>query len=389
MTTSQPVAQSPQPGLPAAGDIDVLAISDSAGLASATSEGGAVLGDGGAGNATTIVQPTVLSYIGDGATITAAGNVGVTSNFNDTSVATALGASGAGGVAAAVPKGILTDTPIVQAYVGSAPGSNGTPTDPAGNSTQVTAGSDVTIGTNCTAVDQVAVVSGGGAFLDNTDVAVGKLTLTNTSLATVGDDVGIKAGGAFSLLANSSSSPTIQVYAIGGTGFVGVAEAEAAEPVTFATDARVGSAATIQAAGELAVDTDAQVNALDEAQSFSDAAVGVTVAYSNHDNNSDYTPNGISVNGDSTVEIGQGAALHADTVDLSALISYLHAADHAGAETFCDALLGVAVSYAEANITVNTTAQALIDGAASAPDVRHRCRRCGHSRSHGECEPRA
>ena len=213
----------------------------------------------------------------------------------------------------------------------------------------------MTIGTNCTAVDQVAVVSGGGAFLDNTDVAVGKLTLTNTSLATVGDDVGIKAGGAFSLLANSSSSPTIQVYAIGGTGFVGVAEAEAAEPVTFATDARVGSAATIQAAGELAVDTDAQVNALDEAQSFSDAAVGVTVAYSNHDNNSDYTPNGISVNGDSTVEIGQGAALHADTVDLSALISYLHAADHAGAETFCDALLGVAVSYAEANITVNTT----------------------------------
>src|SRR5262249_14372387 len=141
----------------------------------------------------------------------------------------------------------------------------------------------------------------------------------------------IQAGGAFSLTAGSSSNPTIQVYAIEGAGGIGVSQAWAAEPVTFETDAFVGSAAKIRAGGSPPVDTKAWINALDETSAFA-AAVGVGVAEANHDNASGIQPNGISVTGDSKVEIGQGATLQADTVDLSALISQLQAKSHAGAE---------------------------------------------------------
>jgi hypothetical protein len=122
-----------------------------------------------------------------------------------------------------------------------------------------------------------------------------------------------------------------------------------------------------QGGDHLAGDTDAQVNALNETQSFSGATIFYALAFSNHDNDSDYQPNGISITGDSAVEIGQGATLQADTVDLSALISKLHAAAHAGAESFLVLLIGATTAYAEANISVNTTAQVLIDGAAGAP----------------------
>ena len=89
--------------------------------------------------------------------------------------------------------------------------------------------------------------------------------------------------------------------------------------------------------------------------------------FSNHNNASDFTPNGIRVTGNSTVEVGNGATLDADTVDLSALISKLHAAAHAGAEAILFLLIGGAAAYAEANVWVDTNAQVVIHGDFAAP----------------------
>ena len=58
-----------------------------------------------------------------------------------------------------------------------------------------------------------------------------------------------------------------------GGGAIANADAESAEVVTFETDAKVGAGASIRAGGELAADTDAQVNALEDAESFAAGSI--------------------------------------------------------------------------------------------------------------------
>ena len=277
------------------------------------------------------------------------------------SSATALGGSGSIVLEVGVPHGNLTLAPTVDAYIGSAPDSTGMPTDPAGTATSVVAAGDVTIATTSTAAGNDYVDVQSGAII-NVGTAKGKLTITNTSRANVGDQVQIQAGGNFSLTASSSSTPTITVNALGGGG-ISNADAEAAEVVDFETHANIGSGAKVQAGGQLAADTNAQVNALDQAQAFSGATVIYAGAFANHSNSSDYLPEGIEITGNSMVDIGAGANLSADTVDLSALISSLHATAQAGAESFLVIVfLGGTADYAGANITTDTNSEVYVQG---------------------------
>jgi len=282
------------------------------------------------------------------------------------SSATALGGSGSIVLEVGVPHGNLTLAPTVDAYIGSAPDSNGMPTAPAGTATSVVAAGDVTIATTSTAAANDYVDVQSGAII-NVGTAKGKLTITNTSRANVGNQVQIQAGGNFSLTASSSSTPTITVNALGGGG-ISNADAEAAELVDFETHANIGSGAKVQAGGQLASDTNAQVNALDQAQAFSGATIIYAGAFANHSNSSDYLPEGIEITGNSMVDIGAGADLSADTVDLSALISSLHATAQAGAESFLVIVfLGGTADYAGANITTDTNAEVYVHGAAATP----------------------
>src|SRR5262249_31141985 len=139
-----------------------------------------------------------------------------------------------------------------------------------------------------------------------------------------------------------------------------------AEVVTFETHANIGAGATLRAGGKLAVDTDAKVNALDVAEAFSGGFGLYAGAFANHSNSDDYKPMGISITGNSIVDIGKGATLTGDTVDLTALISQLHAASHAGAEAFIILLFGASAAYAEADIDSTTNAKVNIHGDSSA-----------------------
>src|SRR5262249_24329108 len=239
-------------------------------------------------------------------------------------------------------------------------------TDPSGTATHVTAGGDVVIASSSTMRATEYVDTRAGAII-KAEIAKGILTTSNTSRATIGNKVSIDAGGDFTLQADNSSDATLQVISKGG-GVFSHAEAQSSQPMSFETHATVGQGATINAGGNLATHTDTSVDALNEVESFSGGLVIYAGSFSNHNNDSDHNaPSGISIIGHSTVDVGKGATLTADTVSMQALISHLHGAAHAGAEAFLVVIIGGAAAYAEADLEVDATAQVLIHGGSTAP----------------------
>ncbi len=98
-----------------------------------------------------------------------------------------------------------------------------------------------------------------------------------------------------------------------------------------------------------------------QTQAFAAGGLLWSSADANHDNISDYKPNGLQVTGDTTTRVAEGAQLEAETISLFATIPVLHATSQAGAESFVVLLVGVSKSYADAFVFLNVLAQTIVE----------------------------
>ncbi len=253
-----------------------------------------------------------------------------------TSSADALGGSG-GALDISVPTGNLTSTQVVTARI---------------DANSIIAGGNVSIlASSKSSVSSKANTGGGGTA--SIGEAHSDTVVNTTTKAIVAPSISIQASGDFVMNSESDHTTSSEAKALGG-GFFTVKVAETTTKLTGDTHSLVGDGAKVTAGGRLAVlSTSKQVGG-SNSETYS---VGIG-AYSDSDNtNGD---RGVTMVTPSKVEIGKGASLEAETIDLNANIGKTSGTARASAKAINPILIGLATAFADANVDVLADASVLV-----------------------------
>jgi hypothetical protein len=278
-----------------------------------------------------------------------------------TSSSIAEGASGALVLGVSSPLANLTEKPVVQACLGWV--ATGTPactgTTSSATATTVKAGGDVKVTASSSAKTDVYSDARAGGIIQ-VGVARGKGDYEPTTTAELGARSSVTAGGDVRVDATVDGELTVQVVVAGG-GVIAVADTDSSGILNHTTTVTFGEVSTVTAGGHIDGKATSTLNGLVEATSFAAGGALWSSADANHDNISDYKPNGLEMVGNTITHVGQGAQLSGNTVSLFATFPKLYLAVHAGAESFVTLLVGVSSSYADAFAFLDVTAQTNID----------------------------
>ncbi|MBD2412394.1 hypothetical protein FACHB389_10860 [Nostoc calcicola FACHB-389] len=250
----------------------------------------------------------------------------------------------------AVPTSIATSKPTVKSYIAAK---------------EIDAGGDVAIlSSSAGDISTLADNRAGGAI--QIGVVRTKVTREATTTAFVGDESGdatnvaITAGGNFELFATSDNVVAVTATAEGG-GAISAAIADTSAQVDYKTQAKVGENANITAGNLVNIHTDAATTASSNSKTKA-IAIGAG-ADADKEDNSDF-PGGVRV-GKSTgaiseVEIGQGAIVTGEAVNIDAKVSRMKATATAESLAVSPILLGVATAFSDADIEIDSDANVTI-----------------------------
>ncbi|WP_392533892.1 DUF4347 domain-containing protein [Nostoc sp. C117] len=250
----------------------------------------------------------------------------------------------------AVPTSVAKSKPTVKAYIAA---------------NEINAGGDVAIlSSSAGDISTLADNRAGGAI--QIGVVRTKVTREATTTAFVGNESGdatnvvIKAGSNFELSATSDNVVDVSATAEGG-GAISAAVADTSAQVDYKTQAKVGGNANITAGNLVNIHTDAATTASSNSKTKA-IAIGAG-ADADKEDNSDF-PGGVRV-GKSTgaiseVEIGQGAIVTGEAVNIDAKVSRMKATATAESLAVSPILLGVATAFSDAEIDIDSDANVAI-----------------------------
>jgi hypothetical protein len=341
-------------------------------LAKANSAGAVAIGGT---TAVVNLKPSVTSTVGKDAHLHADGNVNIeaVANRNAPTNIPGLGRVSGDGYSQARAEGWsatafvgsqgatakVFDTPHVYVVIASPDARTGPSID---------AGNDVTISTISNVNVDSRVSNGAVGILGvGNGNALGGTSTVNTSLVDVAPGVQINAGHDLTIAAKARHVGNANAYAA-GFGGIGVANANSFTDIDYNTKASIEGEAHVTAGNQLTVAT--STDSLGEADAKSE---GGGVGAETSSNNSAGGPNDQAVGGamrgvrighsfaDTDTEIGSGAVLHADVVNLTADViktkgSSNATADSGGAAADSHALARVEL-WDKPDVTVQTGAQ--------------------------------
>ncbi|MBD2516808.1 DUF4347 domain-containing protein [Nostoc sp. FACHB-973] len=250
----------------------------------------------------------------------------------------------------AVPRSVAESKPTVKAYIAA---------------TKIDAGGDVAIlSSSAGDISTLADNRAGGAI--QIGVVRAKVTRGATTTAFVGQESGdatnvaITAGGNFELSATSDNIVSVSATAEGG-GAISAAVADTSTQVDYKTQAKVGQNANITAGNLVNIHTDAATTASSNSKALA-VAIGAGADADKEDDSN--FPGGVRV-GKSTgaiseVEIGQGAIVTGEAVDIDAKVSRMKATATAETLAVSPILLGVATAFSDAEIDIDSDANVAI-----------------------------
>ncbi|MEH6586717.1 MAG: hypothetical protein V7720_09160, partial [Halioglobus sp.] len=194
-----------------------------------------------------------------------------------------------------------------------------------------------------------STTGGGGAIAVGTAKALTNTTSANTT-ASVGAGSHIYAGDDFILRVDSDHSAEGQSSSDGG-GLVATNNVDASGNVTFANISKVGDDAQIVV--EDAIGIYANSSSFGKTHTRTESWGLGAKANSNED--WDDNAAGVHITGSTLNQVGEGAVLQGDSVDIAAHVDRIEGDSYAYAKAINPVLFGYAEAYAEARVALNST----------------------------------
>ena len=252
-------------------------------------------------------------------------------------------------------QGAITAAPIVKAYVEAAQHGR----------TAINAGGDVIVSTAAFVNAENAAQNRGGGTVKSANVEAAT-HVHPVSLAFLGtEDIAGLDGSGILISARDVAvtgivdhSTDVSAQAVGG-GAVGQANAQGTTDVLFVSKAMIGDGASITAIDGIVAAADSRTNA--DSASRASVSGGFAQGAANANASSVFPP-GISIHGDTHVEVGGGATLTGRTVQLGAQVLHLDASNRSAATSFLDGLHASSRALARSVVDVDSNAKVIIEG---------------------------